>query len=109
MLATRGGGEGGMQIAGLVGWDRGLCKGPLPPFPHPGPSVSKSFYRGREGDTIVETIVGCDSILKLVLDGPTSIISIVLSTVNLQSQGQFVPISLRPILESVAANVLATV
>lgn len=65
MLATRGGGEGGMQIEGLVGWDRGLCKGELPPFPHPGPSVSKSFYRGREGDAIVETVVSCDSHLKI--------------------------------------------
>ena len=48
-------------------------------------------------------------ILKLVIGGLTSIILIVLSTVNLQFQGQFVPIYLRPILRIAAAYVTATV
>ena len=38
-------------------------------------------------------------IFKFILDGLTSVISIVLGTVSLQFQGPFVPISLRPILE----------
>ena len=48
-------------------------------------------------------------ILKLVIRGLTSIILIVLTTVNLQFQGQFIPISLRPVLGIVAAYVMATV
>ena len=48
-------------------------------------------------------------ILKLVIGGLTSIILIVLGTVNLQSQGPFVPISLRPVLGIVVAHVLGTV
>ena len=47
-------------------------------------------------------------ILKLVIGGLTCVISIVLSTVNLQFQGRFVSISLRPILGIVAAYVMAT-
>ena len=41
-------------------------------------------------------------IFKLVVTGQTSIILVVLGTVNLQFQGPFVPISLRPILRIVA-------
>ena len=48
-------------------------------------------------------------ILKLVISGLTSVTLIVLSTVNLQFQGQFVPISLRSILRIVAAYVTVTV
>ena len=49
-------------------------------------------------------------ILKLVIGGLTSITVIVLSAVNLQLLGWFVPISLRPVLRVVAASyVLATV
>ena len=48
-------------------------------------------------------------VLKLVIGGLTSIILIVLSTVNLQFQGRFVPASLRPALRIVAAYVMATV
>ena len=40
--------------------------------------------------------------------GLTRVISIVLGTVNLQFQGRFVSISLRPILGTVAAYVMAT-
>ena len=48
-------------------------------------------------------------ILKLVMWYLISIILIVLSAVNLQFQGQFVPISLRPVLRIMAADVMATV
>ena len=41
--------------------------------------------------------------------GPTSIILLVLSTVDLQFQGQFVPISLRSALRIVAAYIMSTV
>ena len=41
--------------------------------------------------------------------GLISIFLIVLSTINLQFQGRFVPISLRPVLRIVAAYVMATV
>ena len=47
--------------------------------------------------------------MKLVIGGLTSVILIVLSTVNLQFQGRFVPISLRSVLGIVAAYVMATV
>ena len=46
--------------------------------------------------------------LKLVIGGLTSIVFIVLSTVNLQFQGRFVSILLRPVLR-MAAYVMATV
>ena len=48
-------------------------------------------------------------ILKLVTGGLTSVILIVLGAVNLHFQGQFVSISLRPVLGIVAAYVMATV
>ena len=48
-------------------------------------------------------------ILKLVIGSLASVILIVLGTVNLQFQGRFVPISLRPVLRIVAAYVLAKV
>ena len=47
--------------------------------------------------------------LKLVISGLTSVIFIVLSTVDLHFQAQFVSISLRPVLGVVAAYVLGTV
>ena len=48
-------------------------------------------------------------IFKLVVSGLTSIILIVLGTVNLQFRGALVPISLWSILRIVAAHVLGTV
>ena len=46
--------------------------------------------------------------LKLVIGGMTRVILIVSSTVNFQFWGQFVPISLRPVLRIVAADVMVT-
>ena len=48
-------------------------------------------------------------IFKLIIGGLTSAILIVLGTVNLQFQGPFVAISLRPVLEIMAAYVMDTV
>ena len=48
-------------------------------------------------------------IFKLVISGLTSVILIVLGTINLQFQGPFVPISLWPVLGTAAAHVLGTV
>ena len=77
-----------------------LSKGLL--LPPPQQSGGKSFYRPREGVTYRNSTVSSDVILKLV-------ILIVLSTFNLQFQGWFVPIYLRPILGIVAAYMMATV
>ena len=48
-------------------------------------------------------------ILKLVIGGLTSVILVVLSTVNIQIHGGFISISFRPILGIVAAYVMAWV
>ena len=48
-------------------------------------------------------------IFKLVISGLTSIILIVLGTVNLQFQSPFVPVSLQSVLGTVAAHVLRTI
>ena len=48
-------------------------------------------------------------ILRLVISGLTSIILVVLGTVNPQFQGALVPISLRSALRIVVAHILGTV
>ena len=48
-------------------------------------------------------------IFKFVITSLSSSTSIVLGAVNLQLQGLFVPISLRPVLGIVAAHILGTV
>jgi len=48
-------------------------------------------------------------IWKLIIGGLILVILIVLSTVNLQYQSQFVSFSLRPVFRIVAAHVMATV
>jgi len=45
----------------------------------------------------------------LVISGLTSVVLVVLGTVNLQYQGQFLSISLRPNFRIVAAYFMATV
>ena len=45
-------------------------------------------------------------ILNLVISGLTSFILVVLGTVNLQFQGLFVSVSLRPILKIVTASIV---
>ena len=56
-----------------------------------------SFYRLREGATFRKSTVTSQDPLKSVTGDPISVILIALSTVNLQFQGQFVSLSLRPI------------
>ena len=48
-------------------------------------------------------------IFRFVISGLTSIIFVVLGTVNLQFQGRCVPIYLRPILRTMAVYVMAAV
>ena len=48
-------------------------------------------------------------IFKLIIGGLTGVILVVLGTVNLQFQGLFVPISLRPVIKLVAAYGMGTV
>ena len=86
----------------MAGWS----KGQLPP---PADNQwARAFIDGGRGyvETAQSALI---VILKLVLGGMISVILIVLSTVSLQFQGQFVPISLRPVLGVVAAYVMATV
>ena len=66
---------------------------------------------GRRGERLhAETAQSALTVIfKLVVGGLTSVILIVLGTVNLQFQGPFVPISLWPVLGIVAAHVLGTV
>ena len=66
---------------------------------------------GRDWGEIAcrNSTVSSDSHFKLVISGLTSIILIVLGTVNLQFQGPCVPISLKPLLRIVAAHIVGTV
>ena len=77
--------------------------------PPSGQSVDKSFYRQRQGITCRNRTVISDSHLELSCGGLTSTILTVLSTIDPQFQGWFVPICLRPILRIVAVYVKATV
>ena len=79
-------------------------------------SVGKSFKMGISGVIVggkalcAETAQSALTVfLKLVIGGLTSIVLIVFSTVTLQSYCQFVPVSLSPVLRTVAAYVMATV
>ena len=62
-------------------------------------SVGKSFYRRREGLYVETAQAALTGILNLVIGGLTSVLLMVFSTVSLQFQGRFVPISLMPVLE----------
>ena len=72
----------------------------LPP-PRPRQSGAKSFYRLREGAPCTLTVI-----LKLATRWSDQH-HLVLSTVGLQFQGWFVPISLRTVLETAVAFVTA--
>ena len=95
VLRPAAGGAGGL-----------LLKGQLPPWTTRG----QSFSRQREG-LHAETAqsAGRDHDIRWTRRGLTGVILMVLSPVYLQSQGQCVPISLRPVLRMVAADVVATV
>ena len=89
------------RLATGLGEGRLLSKGRLPHWQ----SVAKSFYTPREGATCRNSRVSSDSHLEIghaVVCSASSWLSIV----NLQFQGRFVPISLRPVLRIVAAYVM---
>ena len=84
--------------------------------PHPpaqtsrGLGVGESINRVRGGGLHAETAQSSLTVIfKLVISGLTSIILVVLGTVNHRFQGPFVPISLWPFLGIVAAHVLGIV
>ena len=72
-------------------------------------SVGKNFYRQREGASYRKSTVSSDSHLQLVMDGLTRVLLVVSSSVNLLFHGWLVLISLRTILGTVAACIMATV
>ena len=80
--------------------------------PNPGQAEGESFYEqsvcvgGLHAEMAQSTLT---VIFKLLISGLANIILIVLGTVNLQFQGPFVRISLRPVLRIVAASVVGTV
>ena len=71
--------------------------------------MGKSFYRLGWGLHVETAQPALTVILKLVIGRLTRVILIVSSTVNLQFQGPFFPISLWSILGIVAAQILGTV
>ena len=93
---------------GLVGCP---SKGQFPPTSTPTPALTireQEFFFigwrwGLQAETAQSVLI---VLLKLVISGLTSV---VLIAINLQFQGRFVPISLRPIFGIVAAYVMATV
>ena len=87
-----------------------LSKGRL--LPSHQQARGESFYRQSWAEGWCpsrNSIVISISHLQIIISGLISIILIVLGTVNLQFQTPFVHISLRAILEIVAAHVLGTV
>ena len=71
--------------------------------------ASAFIDRGKGGLCAEPAQAAPTGILKLVIGGLTSVLLMVFSTVSLQFQGRFVPISLRAVLGIVAAYVMATV
>ena len=82
-----------------VGWSRQIPVQRLA-VPH-WQSVGRASYSPREGAPCRNNTVSSAVIFKLVMGGLTRVIMIVLGTVNFHFQGQFVSVSLRPILGSV--------
>ena len=82
--------------------EEGSCRKAEPLFNH----WTKSFYRWRGEATCTVTWL---SSWNWSCTGLISIILIIINTVNLQFQSWFVPISLRPVLRIVEADVMATV
>ena len=90
----------------VVGEETHVC--PKADSAYPQQSGDKSFYRQREGATGRNSTVSPIT-LKLVIGSLTRVILIILSTINLQLQGQFVSIFLPLILGIVAASIVVTV
>ena len=77
------------------------------PDPQPSPNREVRAFIDRSGR--VATCRNSTVVFKLVISGLTSIILMVLGTVNLQFQGPFAPISSWPVLRIVAARVWLSV
>ena len=102
------GNQDGVKWMGRCGVGRGggPSKGWLPLT---GSQWARAYTQGERGLHTGRGQSALIVILKSVISGLTSITVIILGTINLQFQGWFVPISLRPILGIVAAYVIATV
>ena len=100
----------GQQLGRRVG--RLMSKGWFPPLTISGQELLKGVsgvYRWWKGATYRNSIISSDNRLEVGHAVVwSSIILIVLSIVDLQFQGRFVPVSLRPVLRIVAAYVMAT-
>ena len=83
-----------------------ICPKADSPLPILGTSGTRGFIDRRWGVLHVERAQSFLTVVfKLVISSLTSIILVVLGTFNLQFQGWFVPISLRPVLGIMAAHV----
>ena len=72
-------------------------------------SGARAFIDRRRGIDVGTAQSTLTVIFKLIIGGLTSVILIVLGTVNLEFQRPFVPISLSPVLRVVPAHVQGTV
>ena len=88
------------------GWQKPIQRSTPPLLTTSGARAFIDRQRGLHAETAQSALT---VILKVVTGGLTSVILIVSGTVNLQSQGSFVPISLRPVLGIVVAHVLGAV
>ena len=97
-----------MLAMGWRGWD--VESSPKSNSPHPTDNqwARYLFYMGGEG-LHEETAQSALTIILKLIGHQISIISIAFSAVYLQFQDWMVPISLRPILRTVAVVVMATV
>ena len=99
-----------IQEPGDLGKRQPHLQRPTPPCQSAGRVFKQeSVHKWKEGATCRTALSVLMTILKLVLHGLIGAILIVLSTVNLQFQGWFVPISLRPLLRIVAPYIMATI
>ena len=78
------------------------------PTPFTDNQWGNSLYRLREGLQLETAQSAPTVMLKLSTRGLTSVTLMVLGAVDLQFQGRFVPVSLRPVLRIVAVYVTAT-
>ena len=99
------------QMPATAGECRHLSRGWLsPPPPHTlASSGARAFTDRRRGLNAKTAQSALTVIFKLVIGGLTNIVLAVLGTVNLQFQGPFAPIPLRPVLRNVVAHVMGTV
>ena len=94
------------QMLAAGGEGRRLSKGQLSATDNRGPRAFVGRGRGLRAETAQSALT---VIFRLVFGGLTGVILLVLGTLNLQFRGPFVPVSLRPVLEIVAASVVGTV